>query len=129
MKVPAGGPTAGVRAGQSSWSPATLAASPPLQVRLDEHVEVAVDHRLHVAGLGPCSLVLHELVRRERVRADLIPEGDVTLVTRQGLDLLAVFLAGALGEPGREDLHRLGLVLGLRPLVLTRHHDAASEDA
>src|SRR6476661_7868925 len=52
-------------------------AAPPLEVRLDERVEVAVDHCLHVAGLEPCALVLYELVRREGVRADLVPECDV----------------------------------------------------
>ncbi len=61
MKVPAGSPPAGVARDRLA-GPSPFATSPPLQVRLDEHVEVAVDHRLHIAGLGACSLVFHELV-------------------------------------------------------------------
>src|SRR4029079_4274736 len=86
-------------------------AAPPLEVRLDERVEVAVDHCLHVAGLEPCALVLYELVRREGVRADLMPECDVALVAGQCLDLLAVLLSLPLREPGGQDLHGLRLVL------------------
>src|SRR5437016_4035590 len=93
-------------------------ASSPLEVCLHEPVEVPVDHGLHIAGFVARSFVLHELVRRERVGADLTPERDVALVARQRLHLLALLLACPLREPGREDLHRLGLVLGLRTLVL-----------
>ena len=42
--------------------------APPLEVRLDERVEVAVEHGLHVAGLVAGPLVLHELVRRAACR-------------------------------------------------------------
>ena len=49
----------------------------------------------------PRPLVLHELVRRERVGADLIPERDVALVARQRLELLAVLLPLRARRAGR----------------------------
>ena len=77
-----------------------------------------------VAGLVAGALVLHQLVRRERVGADLAAERDVALLARELLELGVALLALPLGEARREDLHRLRLVLGLRPLVLARHDDA-----
>src|SRR4051812_5093844 len=59
----------------------------PLEERLDEGVEVAVEDGLHVAGLVAGSFVLHELVRLHRVRADLTPEVDAALLPRQLLEL------------------------------------------
>ena len=112
---------------RSRRHPAARGAAAPLEVRLDERVEVAVEDRLHVAGLVACAFVLHELVRRERVRADLAAERDVALVAAERLHLLAPFLALPLGEPGREDLHRLGPVLQLRTFVLARHDDAGRQ--
>ena len=64
------------------------------------------------------ALVLDELVRRERVRADLTAERDVALLARERVELRLPLLALPFGEPRREDLHRARLVLGLRPLVL-----------
>ena len=105
----------------NSTGSSRIARSAPMQVRLDEGVEIAVEHGLHVPRLVAGPLVLHELVRRERVRADLIAEGDVLLVARQPLQLAALLLALTLRQPGREDLHGLGPVLELRTLVLARH--------
>ena len=51
------------RARRRGSASALVAGAPPLEERLDEAVEVAVEHRLHVAGLVPGALVLHELVR------------------------------------------------------------------
>ena len=55
----------------------------PMQVGLDERVEVAVEHGGDVAGLVTRPFVLHELVGRERVGADLAAERDVALVAAQ----------------------------------------------
>src|SRR5581483_1428204 len=103
-----------------------LAAS-PVEVRLDEGVDVAVENGLHVARLDARPFVLHELVRRERVRADLAAERDVALLAGQLLELRAPFLALTFRETRREDLHRLRAVLDLRPLVLARDDDAGRQ--
>src|SRR5207247_4411924 len=99
----------------------------PLQVRLDEGVELAVEDRLDVARLVPRALVLHELIRRERVAADLTPERDVLLLARQRLELLLPFEALPFGKTRRENLQCLGAVLDLRPLVLNRYDDAGGK--
>src|SRR4051794_16652741 len=57
----------GVRERPPERLPDSILASfaAPVQVSLDESVEVTVQDGLHVAGLVACALVLHELVRRE----------------------------------------------------------------
>src|SRR3954470_6772238 len=107
---------------RSVYGSALLTA--PLQVRLDERVDVAVEHGLDVAGLEARALVLHELVRLQRVGADLVAERDVALLPRERDQLGVALLPLALGEARREDLHRARLVLRLRSLVLARHDDA-----
>src|SRR5512136_2093858 len=59
----------------------------PVEERLDQTVEIAVEDGLHVPGLEPGALVLHQLVGLERVRADLAPEVDATLLSRELLQL------------------------------------------
>src|SRR6476620_4699467 len=103
------------------------AGATPVEEGLDQAVEVTVEDGLHVAGLEPGPLVLDELVRLHRVRADLAPEVDAALLPRELLELGALVLALLLGESGGKDLHRLRLVLQLRPLVLTRHDDAGGQ--
>src|SRR4051812_4293753 len=51
----------------------------PADARVDEAVEVAVEHRARVADLVLRAQVLHHLVRREDVGADLVApaRGDV----------------------------------------------------
>src|SRR5689334_10529069 len=49
------------------------------QIRLDEPVDVAVEHTIHVADLLLGPMVLHELVRMQHVAADLAAEGDLFL--------------------------------------------------
>src|SRR5262249_45377265 len=90
-----------------------IACSAPLQERFDEAVEVAVQDRLNVPGLVARPLVLDELIRGERVRADLIAECNVVLLPRKTLELTPLLLPLAFGEPRPEDLHGLGPVLQL----------------
>ena len=61
---------------------------------------------------------------REHVRADLAPPRVVRPLARQQVELGLALLARALGELGREDLHRARAVLVLAPLVLAAHDDA-----
>src|SRR3954451_11867731 len=101
--------TAG-REGRAPTGPLRVdSRSAPLEERLDQAVEVPVEHRLHVAGLVPGAFVLHELVRLHRVRADLTPEVDAALLPRQLLELRALVLALLLGQARCQDLHRLRL--------------------
>src|SRR5262249_26743622 len=97
---------------------AAVVPAAPLEVRLDERVQLTVEDRLDVAGLVARALVLHELIRRKGVRADLTAERHVLLLPREGLHLLLPFQPLPFGQPGGEDLHRLGAVLNLRTLVL-----------
>src|SRR5450759_4120942 len=76
----------------------------PLEVRLDEAVEVAVEHGVDVAGLVAGALVLDQPVRRQRVRADLAAERDVAFVAGETFQLLRTVLALSLihiSEPTR----------------------------
>src|SRR3954453_4291975 len=92
---------------------ALLLAATPLEIGLDERIQVTVEHGVDVAGLVARPLVLHERVRREGVRADLAAEGDVALLPRDLHELVGAFLAHPFGEAGGEDLHRACLVLRL----------------
>src|SRR5690242_15796157 len=58
------------------------------EVGADERVESPVHHRLHVADLHAGPVVLDDLVRRERVGADLAPERDLLLLAGQVGQLL-----------------------------------------
>ena len=46
------------------------------QLRLDEHVDVAVHDVLNVAGFRACSMILHHLVRLENVGPNLVAPGN-----------------------------------------------------
>ena len=76
----------------------TAAGPLPAQVRLDERVEIAVEHTVDVAGLVLGAEVLHELVRREHVAADLAAEPDALLLALDGDELLLALLALEVGE-------------------------------
>ena len=73
---------------------------------MHEVVEGPVEDGLGVAHLVVRSMVLHELVRVEHVRANLTPEADVlrstSLLRELGLSLLLL----ELGESGPEDPQR-----------------------
>src|SRR5262245_65042212 len=71
-----------------------LAAPCPEQVRLDQVVQIAVHDRVDVAHLVAGPVVLDQLVRVERVRANLAAEGDLLLLTGQLGQLLTLLLLG-----------------------------------
>ena len=49
------------------------------EIRVDEAVELAVHHRLDVAGLIVRAVVLHQLIGHEHVRPDLAAPLDLEL--------------------------------------------------
>src|SRR5262245_46148997 len=49
------------------------------QIRLDEHVDVAIEHAVDVAHLLFRAMVLHQLVRMQDVAANLAAERDFLL--------------------------------------------------
>ena len=127
--------TSGVRAGAIAWGLLALAAAasivwerrrrviptatgPPTQLRLDEPVDVTVEHPLRVADLLVGPMVLDHLIGREHVRADLRSEVDRLALPADRLHLVLTLLAFSLGEPRLQDAHRHGPVLQLRSLVL-----------
>src|SRR6185312_17335534 len=87
------------------------------QVGMNEAVETAVEDRLRVPHYEVGSMVLHQLVRVQHVRANLTPEPDVlrraALAGQLGLALLLL----ELGEPRTENAHRRLFVGRLRALV------------
>src|SRR5262245_61233266 len=103
------------------------ASRAPEQRCANEAVEVALEHSLHVAELGVGAVVLHALLRVERVGADLAAEPDLPLLPAQRRHLLFVLLPRVVVEPRAQHLHRRGAVLVLRPLVLALHDDAGGQ--
>src|SRR3954469_25355781 len=103
----------------------SLLESPPRRARplpaeggLDERVEVAVEHAVDVAGLVLGAQVLHELVRRQYVAADLAAEADLLLLALDGRELVLALLALEVGETGLEGFHGAVTVLELAALDL-----------
>ena len=95
---------------------------PLLQARLDEIIQVAVQHRLGSAFFHAGAQVLDARLV-EHVRADLVAPADVGL---RVLELLLLRLALAhleLVELCLQHRHRFGAVAVLRAVVLALHHD------
>src|SRR5579862_428782 len=95
-----------------------------MQVGAGKTVEIAVEHARHVAHLVARAMVLDHRVGMKHVGADLGAEVDVLGVALLTGDLLTALPLLTLEELGPEHLHRLGLVGGLRALVLTLNDDA-----
>src|SRR4051812_24780958 len=96
----------------------------PAEVRLDERIEVAVEHAVDVARLVLGAQILHELVRLEHVAADLAAQVDALLLALDLRELGVALLLLDVGEAGLEHRHRPVAVLELAALDLARHHDA-----
>src|SRR5579884_1885779 len=94
-----------------------------LQVRPDEAVEVAFEHRLRAAGLDVRAQVLHHLVRVQDVVADLRAPLVRHPVAAQLVQLRLLLLARALHELRAQDPHRDVAVLHLRALLLRGDDD------
>ena len=71
------------------------------EIGVHQRVNFSIQHRFHIAGLHPCSMVLDQLIRREDIGPDLRTPRDLLLFTSQGLDFLLLLLPEMLVEPGR----------------------------
>ena len=78
----------------------------PHQVRLDELVDVAVEHAVDVALLVLRAVVLDHLVRVQHVAADLAAEGDVLLLAADLSQLGLLLLHLQVVQPRLQHLHR-----------------------
>src|SRR5262245_50057816 len=69
------------------------------QEGLDENVDVAVEHPVHISDLLFRSVVLHELVRVQHIAPDLAAEGDLLLGPADLLQLGLLLLELQVVEP------------------------------
>src|SRR4051794_8577708 len=98
----------------------------PADAGVDEAVQVAVEDRARVADLVLGAEVLHHLVRREHVGADLVAPARRD-VAGELLLLRVLLLLLEQEQARREHPHGGGPVLDLALLVLHRHHRAGRE--
>src|SRR4029077_24121 len=86
-------------------------ASRPRERRLDEGIDVAVEHARRIADLDAGTVVLHDRVRVEHVGPDLAaPVGRSHLAALLRLRRF-LFAHALLEEPRFEDLHRCFTIL------------------
>src|SRR5438309_2498356 len=91
------------------------------QIRLDEAVQIAVEHAVHVPDLFLGPVVLHQLIRMKDITANLAAEGDVLLGAADLIQPRLLLLHFQIVESRLQDFHRRIAVAVLRPLVLARH--------
>ena len=94
---------------------------------MDQRIQIAFQHAIHVADGKLGAMILHHAIRREHVAADLAPEVDLQL------RILHLAVGGALlvhlmlVQLGAKLLHRRGAILMLAALVLALHHDVGGK--
>src|SRR4029077_20692584 len=88
------------------------------QFRLNKHVDVAIHHGLHVAGLGAGAMVFHHLIWLKHVRANLISPRDLAFLAVLPLYLGAFLVFFELIKFCLQDFHRLLAVAALAALGL-----------
>src|ERR1019366_9146235 len=92
------------------------------QPAVDELIQVAVHHRLHVAGRYARAQVFDHPIRLEDVAANLVAPGNAAFVTVEPLHF-SLLRVHALGVDAREQkLHRRGAILMLGTLALRGHN-------
>src|SRR5262249_50914999 len=97
------------------------------EVRLDEAIDLAIEHGARVADFVVGPQVLHDLVGLKHVRADLVAEADLSLfVVLLGVLGLAFLFLHA-DKLGLEECKGVGVVLMLRALAAGLRGDAAGE--
>src|SRR5438552_14277425 len=75
------------------------------EIRLDEDVDIAVEHAVDVADLLLGPMILHELVRMQDVTADLAAERDFLLRAANLIELRLVLFHLDVIEPRLEHAH------------------------
>ena len=93
------------------------------QVRPDESVEIPVKHAVDITHLVIGAVILDHRVRVQDVGADLGAEVDVLRLSLFPRDLLAALALLEFHQLRAQHRHRLGLVGGLRALVLALDDD------
>src|SRR2546422_2033318 len=94
------------------------------EIGLDEGVDVAVQDILDITSLEARSVVLHQGVRLQDVRADLAAEVDILLGPLFHCTLLVTLSPLEIVQAGPEGFHGHVAVAVLRALVLAGGHDA-----
>src|SRR5437867_11915743 len=112
----------GIGAGLRRSCRPRLAQAPP-QPRLDEGIDLAVEHGLGAAHLEPRAHVLDQRVRLQDVVADLGAELGRQHLAADLLEVLGRLLLLALEQPRLEHLHSHLPILHLRALVLASDDD------
>src|SRR5262245_56487624 len=88
------------------------------QIRLDEPIDVAVEHPVDITDLLFGAVVLDELIRVQHVAANLAAERNLLLGAADLIELGLLLLQLEIVEPRLEHLHRRIAVAVLRSLVL-----------
>ena len=96
----------------------------PAQFRLDEEIDVAVHHRLHVARLGAGAVILHHLIRLKNIRPNLASPCHVPLFSVLPVNLGPLLVLLDLVEFRLEHFHRELAVPPLTPLRLAGNDDS-----
>src|SRR4051812_9476047 len=92
----------------------------PTEIALHELVEIAVEHRRHVARLDLRAQVLDHLIWLHDVRPDLTAPADLCLLTGDAVELRLTLLFDLRGDHRAQTVHRLLAVLQLAALLLRR---------
>src|SRR4051812_9009778 len=89
-----------------------------LQIGLDKHVDVAVEHALDVANFHLGALVLRQAVRLKNIGSNLAAESDTKLSVFDRLSLGLLLFPFQFVQSRSKNLHAHFLVLVLRAFVL-----------
>src|SRR5437764_13641164 len=95
------------------------------QFRLDEKIDCAVHHCLHVARLGAGAVILHHLVWLKNIRTNLAAPGHVAFLAVLPIDLGPLLVLLDFVEFRFQHFDRQFAVAPLAALRLTRDHDAS----
>ena len=95
-----------------------------MQQALDEGVEVAVHHALHVGGFLLGAQILHHLVWMEHVIADLVAPGSFHDIAADVCNLGGALFLGNYQQLGHQQGHGLFFVLQLGALLGAAHGQA-----
>src|ERR1051326_2042836 len=95
--------------------------------RVDEAVEITVEHPLRIARAHTGAQVLHHLVRLQHIAANLTAPPDLALFAVELVHLGALLVLLFFVEPRFQDIHRRRAILDLRTFVLANHDNAGRD--